>query len=66
MNIYLKAAIDTLVFVLYFSAGVFGTYWILDTFETTGFYIVGTILAVYVLGIVYSINLTRRQYKEIK
>jgi hypothetical protein len=66
MNIRLKAALDTVLFLAYFLAGVFGTYWILDTFETTGFYIMGTVFTVYVLYIVYSINLVRRQYKEIK
>jgi hypothetical protein len=66
MNIRLKAAFDTLLFVIYFLAGVFGTYWILNTFETTGFYIMGTVFTAYVLYIVYSINLVRREYKEIK
>jgi len=64
MNIRMKAAADTLLLVVYFLAGVVGTYWILNTFETTGFYIMGTAVTVYILYIVYMINLARREYQE--
>lgn len=66
MNVRLRALLDTVLFVVYCIAIYFTTYFLMENFGRTGFYIVAAAFTAYLLYIVYGICLARRKYKALK
>ena len=66
MNVYVKALLDTIMFVVYIAAIYFGVTYILDTYNLTGLYVLTGLIAGVALYGVYSISLTRRKYQASK
>lgn len=66
MNIQVRAALDTVLFIIYCAAISAGTYLFLIWAGPSGLMLAVCGIIVYLLYIIYSINLTRRQYLEDK
>jgi hypothetical protein len=66
MNVYLKAAIDTVLFVVYILAIYFGVTYLLNTYGDAGIYTFAGVLTGFCLYLVYSISLARRRYQASK
>ena len=63
MNIYIRAAVDTLAFIFYIAVITVSVYWFLNHAGFLGIYLVFTLLAATALWAIYSINLMRRRLR---
>jgi hypothetical protein len=66
MNVYVKAAIDTVLFVVYILAIYFGVTYLLNSYGDTGVYTLAGVLMGFCLYLVYSLSLARRKYQASK
>jgi hypothetical protein len=66
MNVYVKAAIDTILFVIYILAIYFGVTYLLDTYDILGLYTLTGLVVAVALYVVYTVSLARRKYQETK
>lgn len=66
MNIQVRAALDTVLFIVYITAITLGTYLFLSWSGPVGLYLAIAAIAAVLIHMVYSISLTRRQYLEDK
>jgi hypothetical protein len=63
MNVYVKAAVDTVLFVVYILAIYFGVTYLLNTYGQAGIYTFAAVLTGFCLYLVYSLSLARRKYQ---
>lgn len=63
MNVYLKALLDTVLFVGYLAAVYFGVTYLLNTYGATGLYVLVSMAVAFCLYLVYSVSLARRRYQ---
>jgi hypothetical protein len=66
MNAYVKAAIDTVLFVVYLAVIYMGVTYLLNSYGATGLYVLASMAAALCLYLVYSVSLARRQYQALK
>jgi len=66
MNVYVKAAVDTVLFVVYILAIYFGVTYLLNTYGQAGIYTFAAVLTGFCLYLVYSLSLARRKYQASK
>jgi len=66
MNVYLKAAIDTVLFVVYILAIYFGVTYLLNSYGETGIYVLAGLAVAGGLYLTYSLSLARRKYQATR
>ena len=63
MNVYVKAAVDTVLFVVYIALIYTGVTYLLNSYGDTGIYTLAGVLIGFCLYLIYSLSLARRKYQ---